>query len=571
MNQTPPGTTVYNLPTSPPSWDRLGIFYIAWAAVWTTLVFSSMVFCWINRKSPILRIRGLPLSFGAIVLLHSYWILAQITYPIAHTMPLVLAYDIQFFFMGIYFPLGIALFHASNLRFLHVAKLQKQFTHQALRMKSRGCDGANTSWLCRFRNMGYTKRIMSFISIGMAIQVLLTVACWFAVKKYHPTYGLPGTEMKSTTLPAQLAELGRGWEWWPSLVWQFIWTWLVAPVLIYRAWSIRDTLGWRAQTIGCCLSSLHATPMFLVASYVPAFEKVNMFFSQSQWIHLSIIMFEIFTVFVPAVQVIRLWMLNKWAADINAKWETHPQDSALTSSKSDEWNLSALSMAEKGKPMDFPDSEMGDRVITMKALEHVLTENPAPLLEFSALNDFSGENIAFLTRAAHWKTSWPSKRPTADQCLKVYNGALKIYANFISPLDAEFPLNLPSADLKRLESIFEKPASMLRGAARVNPAIPFDFNGPMPRSRSDFETDATTFYAQYTGDIPVAFDEAVFDTVQDHIKYLVLTNTWPKFVAEMQSRRRSGETSRSISTAGSKTTTASRVSSKISSIISSIF
>ncbi|KAF1737876.1 hypothetical protein CRV24_003506 [Beauveria bassiana] len=515
MNQIPPDTTVYNLPTSPPSWDRLGIFYIAWAAVWTTLVFSSMVFCWINRTSPILRIRGLPLSFGAIVLLHSYWILAQITYPIAHTMPLVLAYDIQFFFMGIYFPLGIALFHASNLRFLHVAKLQKQFTHQALRMKSRGCDGANTSWLCRFRNMGYTKRIMSFISIGMTIQVLLTVACWFAVKKYHPTYGLPGTEMKSTTLPAQLAELGRGWEWWPSLVWQFIWTWL--------------------------------------------------------WIHLSIVMFEIFTVFVPAVQVIRLWMLNKWAADINAKWETHPQDSALTSSKSDEWNLSALSMAEKGKPMDFPDSEMGDRVITMKAVEHVLTENPAPLLEFSALNDFSGENIAFLTRAAHWKTSWPTKRPTADQCLKVYNGALEIYANFISPLDAEFPLNLPSADLKRLESIFEKPASMLRGAARVNPAIPFDFDGPMPRSRSDFETDATTFCAQYTGDIPVAFDEAVFDTVQDHIKYLVLTNTWPKFVAEMQSRRRSGETSRSISTAASKTTTASRVSSKISSIISSIF
>ncbi|KAM3448879.1 hypothetical protein MY3296_007423 [Beauveria thailandica] len=563
MNRIPPGTTVYNLPTSPPSWDRLGIFYVAWAAVWTTLVLISMVFCWMNRKSPILRIRGIPLSFGAIVLLHSYWILAQITYPIAHTMPLVLAYDIQFFFMGIYFPMGIALFHASNLRFLHVAKLQKQFTHQALSMKSRGCDGANTSWLCRFRNMGYTKRIMSFISIGMTIQVLLTVACWFAVKKYHPTYGLPGTEIKSTTLPAQVAELGRGWEWWPSLVWQLTGLGL--------AWGIRDTLGWRAQTIGCCLSSLHATPMFLVASYVPAFEKVNMFFSQSQWIHLSIIMFEIFTVFVPAVQVIRLWMLNKWAAGINAKWEIQPQDSALRLSKSDEWNLSALSMAEKGKPMDFTDSEMGDRVITMKALEHVLTENPAPLLAFSALNDFSGENIAFLTRSAHWKTSWPTKRPTADQCLKVYNGALEIYANFISPQDAEFPLNLPSADLKRMENIFEKPARMLRGAARANPAIPFDFDGPMPRSRSDSETDATTSYAQYTGDIPAAFDEAVFDTVQDHIKYLVLTNTWPKFVSEMQSRRRSGETSRSISTAASKMTTASRISSKISSIISSIF
>ncbi|TQV96493.1 hypothetical protein V2A60_003111 [Cordyceps javanica] len=571
MDQLPPGITVYNLPTSPPIWDSLGIFYITWAAAWTTLVFSGMIFCWINRKSPILKIRGLPLSFGAIILLHSYWILAQITYPIAHTMPLVLAYDIQFFFMGIYFPLGIALFHASNLRFLHIAKLQKQFTHPALRLKGRGCNGASTSWLCRLRNMGYTKRVMSLISVGMVIQVLLTVACWFAVKKYHPTYGLSGTEMKSTTLPAQVAELGRGWEWWPSLVWQFIWTWIVAPVLIYRAWGIRDTLGWRTQTIGCCLSSLHATPMFLIASYVPAFDKVNMYFSQSQWIHLSIMMFEIFTVFVPAAQVIRLWMLNKWAADTNSKWETQSQTSTLKSSATAEWKLSSLSVAEKGKVMDFTDSENGDRVITMKALEHVLTENPAPLLEFSALNDFSGENVAFLTRADRWKRSWPAGKPTDEQNIEVYNAALEIYTDFISPLDAEFPLNLASADLKKMESIFEKPARILRGAAKVNPATPFDFEGPMHLGRSGSETDDTSAYAQYTGDIPALFDAAVFDTVQKHIKYLVLTNTWPKFVSEMQARRKSEETSRSIFTAASKTTIGSRVSSKISSIISSIF
>jgi hypothetical protein len=34
--------------------------------------------------------------------------------------------------MGTWFPLGIALFHASNLRFLHVAKLQKQFARPEL-------------------------------------------------------------------------------------------------------------------------------------------------------------------------------------------------------------------------------------------------------------------------------------------------------------------------------------------------------------------------------------------------------------------------------------------------------
>lgn len=316
--------------------------------------------------------------------------------------------------------------------------------------------------------------------------------------------------------------------------------------------------------------------MFLIASYVPAFDKINMYWSQSQWIHLSIMMFEIFTIFVPAVQVMRRWALNKWAADTNAKWETQSQNSqgsTLTSSTTVEWKLSALSMAEKGKSMDFSDAEMGDRVITMKALEHVLNDNPGPLLEFSALNDFSGENIAFLTRTSRWKTSWPTDtdKPTDDQNIEVYNSALEIYTDFISPIDAEFPLNLPSADLKKMEAIFEKPARILRGAARINPATPFDFDGPLHRGRSGSDTDDTSAYAQYTGDIPGEFTNTVFDSVQSHIKYLVLTNTWPKFVSEMQSRRKSGETSRSIFTAASKTTIASRVSSKISSFISSIF
>lgn len=77
---------------------------------------------------------------------------------------------------------------------------------------------------------------------------------WIICRKYHPSFGLRGTEITGSTLPEQLIDLGRGWEWWPSVVWQFIWTWGVAPFLIVRAWSIRDTMGWRTQTIGACLS-----------------------------------------------------------------------------------------------------------------------------------------------------------------------------------------------------------------------------------------------------------------------------------------------------------------------------
>ncbi len=173
MDKPMPALTIYNLPPSPPNWDTIGIFYVTFCASWTLLVFLGMVFCWFNRSSPVLKIRGLALSFTAITFLHIYWILAQIVYPIGMTMPIVIAYDVQYFFMGIWLPLGIALFHASNNRFLHIAKLQRQFTQPELRSKS-GCDGEKTSWLCRLRNMNYTKRILIFIGLGIIAQVCET-------------------------------------------------------------------------------------------------------------------------------------------------------------------------------------------------------------------------------------------------------------------------------------------------------------------------------------------------------------------------------------------------------------
>lgn len=169
--------TVYTLPPSPPNLDGVGIFYISWCASWTALVLAGMAFCWLNRDIPVLKIRGLPLSFCAIALLHLYWILAQITYPVGRTLPVVLAYDVQYFFMSLWFPLGVALFHASNLRFLRVAQLQRQFTtHPAVRRVEPGC-GGKASWLCRLRGYDHTKRSLLFIGLGMVVQVRLLSKC----------------------------------------------------------------------------------------------------------------------------------------------------------------------------------------------------------------------------------------------------------------------------------------------------------------------------------------------------------------------------------------------------------
>lgn len=249
--------TIYNFPPQPPAWDSVGIFFVTFAAAWTTLIFSGMAFCLWNRHIPALRVRSLPLAFSGIVLLHLYWCMAQIVYPIGRSMPVVIAYTVQYFIMGTWFPLGIALFHAANLRFLRVAELQKQFesTSEVGRMRfGEGRSAAPKTWMGRWRSVGHENKVFVMIGVGMAFQCLLTAGMWLACSKYHPGFGVPGTEITGESLPEQLIDLGRGWEWWPTVLWQFVWTWMVAPFLIWRALGIRDTLGWRTQTIGACLS-----------------------------------------------------------------------------------------------------------------------------------------------------------------------------------------------------------------------------------------------------------------------------------------------------------------------------
>ncbi|KAG6251494.1 hypothetical protein E4U23_000581 [Claviceps purpurea] len=535
-------TTIYNFPPTPPKFDPVGTFYIAFGASWTLLVVAGMLFCALNHDNPVLKIRCIPLSFGAIILLHSFWILAQVTYSVGMSMPIVLAYDIQYFFMGVYYPLGMALFHASNLRFLRIAKLQRHFARSEVRgREERSREGGVLSGFRRVRGWEYTAQVMFWVGLGISVQILLTIVMWLACKKYHPSFGMPGTEIKGSTFPEQLVDLGRGWEWWPSLLWQLVWTWIVAPYLIWQSWDIRDTMGWRTQTIACCTASLHAVPMFLIASYVPAFQKVNVYFAPSQWIHLSIMVFEIFALFVPAYLVIRSWSTVRRVNTSNDRWEVDSMKSTsdVSSSIVADWKSSSTRISEK-EPPDFFEQDLGDRFLTMAALDYLLRNNPTPLQDFSAMHDFSGENIAFLTRAARFKASWPVM-PSGAQVLDVYNEALGIYTDFISTKDAEFPLNLASRDLKAQEDIFEYAARSLMGGSDANPATPFDVEAPRGGFLGNSSTASDIFLlVQYRGPVPDAFSLDVFDQIESHVKYLVLTNTWPKFVGEMRARRREG-------------------------------
>ncbi|KPM44877.1 hypothetical protein AK830_g1664 [Neonectria ditissima] len=536
-----------------PRLDGLGVFWIAFTLVWTLILAGGITFLYRRRDMPMLRIRGLPLSLSAVVMLHLYWGAVQTGYVYFPIAPPV----VEFWIMNIWLPFGIALFHASNSRFLHVAKTQKERFVTEKPAASRTNGAKSTTLVGRFKALDYTRKILYLVGAGMALQLFLTIFMFLVSRKFHPSFGIPGTETTGTSAHKK-SQMSRGWEWWPSVFWQFFWAWIVAPVILWKARGIHDTQGWRFQTIACCLASLHATPMWLVALYVPAMAPINDVWIPPQWIAISIMMLEIFTVFFPCWEVMRHQNLRQETLDSIAQWERNNKGLGKSSrSVATGSTTMAGSVLTAWSKDGSVKTTSGESILTMGALEHVLERNPEPLQKFSALRDFSGENIAFLRSVAEWKSSLPpaARGPektqdsaTQELVRERFNSALRIYTNFISSRDAEFQVNLSSQDLKKLEAVFEDSARVLYGDKRdVDPATPFEMFGTPATadcaassngsetgiiSQSGTELDHIGDRALYWGTIPQSFDETVFNDSEASIKYLVLTNTWPKFVKD---------------------------------------
>jgi len=147
------------------NFDALGVFYVCFMGAWTALVLAGMAFLFWNRSTPILKHRGLPLSLAALTLLHLYWAAVQTVYAIGHLFP----DGLEFWIMSIWLPFGVALFHASNSRFLHVARAQKRFAQPGGPGKKPAAHDASV--LGRFRRMDYSGRMLAYVCVGMAFQV----------------------------------------------------------------------------------------------------------------------------------------------------------------------------------------------------------------------------------------------------------------------------------------------------------------------------------------------------------------------------------------------------------------
>ncbi|KAF5853064.1 hypothetical protein GGP41_001662 [Bipolaris sorokiniana] len=560
--------------------DTLGWVYTSIFITWNVVFVACLVFLWFHRQHPSLRIRRLPLLFAGIIPLHAYGSICCLAYVIG---PIV-SCSVEFWMMSILVPVGMALFHASNSQFLHIASRQKQFARMSSLKDHAPVDEkaaqevANSRWRRIAQGLERAdkiKRTLIFIGIGMAFQLALVVFVFFASRKFHYNYGIIDYTVKGTGMEVRM-NCSKGWEWWLSIVWQFFWSWVYAPWILFKSRGIRDVHGWRLQTICCCLVGLPASPLWLAGLYAPEFGVVNAVFPPPLWFSVCFGLVEVFTIGSTIRDLLQGNKLRQETLDAIADWEARQATNGLGATTGEELKKSPSEFSGSTALESVGDSSFSKQsfdsksdILTMTALENALRTNPMPLLEFAALKDFSGENVSFLTHVADWRRQWFSqKSSTAEHNRNQFVAAVRIYAHFISLEFSEFPINISSKEMKRLHHVFVDAAVALIGRRRnshssssSDNATPFD--NVYPDDASDMpihDKSANNSIKELKGaisldnlgranlravahmepgwldgtladiKIPNNFNEMVFDAAEKEIKYLVLTNTWPKFV-----------------------------------------
>ena len=268
------------------------------------------------------------------------------------------------------------------------------------------------------------------------------------------------------------------------------------------------------------------------------------------------------TVFFPIFEAYKSKEQMRNTLAIIRTWEEKKLNEDSTMS-SDSTKRNSFFSAKKPPSASTTLSRSSREMYTMAALEKALVMNPIPLLQFAATKDFTGENIVFLIQVRDWHTAW-SRAPryvneiTAKAKAQLFTRAVEIYASSIHHKTAEFPINIEHKVRTDLAAIFGPAVADLKPISSDNVVDPFnDTDIGMTKSvrmtierESSSESGPTLFGSQESIipsakefvfephpcvqpielAIPDGFNEKVFDAAEKSIKYLVVTNTWQKFV-----------------------------------------
>ncbi|KAL8628665.1 hypothetical protein Q9189_005613 [Teloschistes chrysophthalmus] len=192
--------------------------------------------------------------------------------------------SVEFWSMNLYLPLGIGLWQIQNQQLLLVSRQQTQFinandTYKPLLPASGRGLGTFRYWSLRFRlwyrSTSQQGKYEGLVLVGMAIQFLVSFVVYNISRKFNH-YGI----VSHHTSPGLCR---RGWEWVPSIIWQFLWTWVCGPYVLWKIRMIRDIYHWRLQTIITVVAGLPGTPLWLAAVYASNFGPLDKYWLPAMW------------------------------------------------------------------------------------------------------------------------------------------------------------------------------------------------------------------------------------------------------------------------------------------------
>ncbi|KAF2803407.1 uncharacterized protein BDZ99DRAFT_468355 [Mytilinidion resinicola] len=411
---------------------------------------------------------------------------------------------------------------------------------------------------------------------------------------YATSPTLQGHYDPSLTHAQGQAKCRKGLEWIPSAIWQLWWSCLYGPYLLYRIRHISDVHCWRPQIACSVIAGFPGSPLWLASLHSPAFAHINRRWGPPLWLAPGIIVTQSATLFFPIYAAWRarcellatLAALKAWdekRSRNSTSGSSNDNSSCTLTTTDDVWHKSHFHNKSSFKSVSTatvaPRTPVSRELQTMAALTKALELNPAPLLHFAATADFTAENVVFLIQVRDFKLAWtkatstPASATSTNSMPRLFAAALSIYRSSIDPATSEFPINISSAVAAALRAVFGEFVpyrdesivdSFKDKDARAHDQSAFSAQSRMramggrkgpplfAASAATFEMDVTESvgdeergilgfepapcvrptWSLETGGAVEGFGVGVFDEAEASIRYLVLTNTWQKFVRE---------------------------------------
>ncbi|KAH7128448.1 hypothetical protein B0J11DRAFT_271401 [Dendryphion nanum] len=498
-----------------PNTDSAGVTYVALSIVYTLIVSAELYLLYLHRETFCIRIRSIRVVFAAVSMLHVYLVIVLLVYPLNGQWPC----SAEFWVMSVFLPSGMAFFQACNAKVLTAyesqRRLQRNFLEGARKKRlSYTPRGLFKAWL----SLDAALKVYYGTIVGLIISILPALVLFFGSRRFHATYGVFGPIVDAI-------QCRRGPEWIPSILVQLFWSALVGPWILWKIRKVNDVHYWAWQTRLAIIAGLPGTPLWMAFTYskLPAIAAINKYFSPAGWFLPSLVVCQQVLILIP----------------LRDAYQSSSRRSSMSSTTTTDSLVAEKSFTLKKSPHVLFNKEMKPKA-SMQALEFSIEHNIESLITWAACREFTAENTIFLREVRNFKKKWATLTTvTTAQRRQMFTEASLIFFTLVNPFTAEIPINIDYKVFRALQRIFadveydpylpsEPGTAPQSPSARDNVVCPWEEVLDRPAS---FGSTASAISTSSTKSfVPSEFTEDIYDAAFESIKYLVFTNTWPRFV-----------------------------------------